>query len=286
MEAKMKDVSVIGLGVMGTALARALIDGGYRVTVWNRTSEKAQPLVEVGAKLAPTANVAIKTSQTIIICIPTHSDTRSLLEEADMALSGKTIIELSTGGASEAEALSNWIAAQGANCLIGMISTFPSGIGKADSTIVTAGPESVWQECEAILKTLAGKSSYIGSNVGALAALFLPRQGFMFGMIYGALICAKAGISMDDYVHQIPLTLKVVHDYYDVFSATVPSGNFSNPPASIGTYLAAFQDVLDTFKKSGVPHEFPELLHGLVQRGVDAGLADEQITALTKLMRT
>jgi 3-hydroxyisobutyrate dehydrogenase-like beta-hydroxyacid dehydrogenase len=61
MEAKMKDVSVIGLGVMGTALARALIDGGYRVTVWNRTSEKAQPLVEVGAKLAPTANDAIKT---------------------------------------------------------------------------------------------------------------------------------------------------------------------------------------------------------------------------------
>jgi 3-hydroxyisobutyrate dehydrogenase-like beta-hydroxyacid dehydrogenase len=163
------------------------------------------------------------------------------------------------------------------------MSTGPSGIGKADSTIVTAGPESVWQECEAILKTLAGKSSYIGSNVGALAALFLPRQGFMFGMIYGALICAKAGISMDDYVHQIPLTLKVVHDYYDVFSATVPSGNFSNPPASIGTYLAAFQDVLDTFKKSGVPHEFPELLHGLVQRGTDSRSSMCTVSRLSRM---
>ena len=107
----------------------------------------------------------------------------------------------------------------------------------------------------------------------------------MFGMIYGALICEKAGISMDTYVAQIPLTLKVVDDYYEVFASTVPSGDFSNPPASISTYLAAFQDVLNSFKDLGVTHELPELLHGLVQRGVDAGLADEQVTALTKILR-
>jgi hypothetical protein len=55
-----------------------------------------------------------------------------------------------------------------------------------------------------MLKDLAGKSSYIGDEVGSLAilysALFLPRQGFMFGMIYGALLCKKAGVSMDTYV--------------------------------------------------------------------------------------
>lgn len=107
----------------------------------------------------------------------------------------------------------------------------------------------------------------------------------MFGMIYGALICEQAGISIDAYVEQIPLTLKGVHDYYDVFAATVPSGDFSNPPASIGTYLAAFQDVLDSFKDLGVTHELPELLHSLVQRGVGAGLAGEQVTAVTKILR-
>jgi len=284
-----QDVSVIGLGVMGAEMARVLIENGYRVTVWNRTPEKAAPHVEAGATLASTAVEAIKASATTIICISTHSDTRALLEAEPDILAGKTIIELSTGEASEAEALSSWVEAQGAGCLIGMISTFPSGIGKAESAIVTAGPESVWARCAPVVTTLAGKSSYIGSDVGALAALFaalfLPRQGFMFGMIYGALICEKAGISMDAYVGQIPLTLKVVHDYYEVFAATVPSGDFYNPPSSIGTYLAAFQDVLDTFTNLDVSHDLPELLHGLVQRGVDAGLADNQITALTKVLR-
>lgn len=285
----MKDVSVIGLGVMGTELARTLIRDGYRVTVWNRSPAKAAPLVEAGATLARTAVEAIESSATIIVCIRTHGDTRALLQVDPGTLSGKTIIELSTGEASEAEELSSWITAQGAECLIGMIATFPSGIGKVDSAIVTVGSELAWKRSEDVLKVLAGKSSFIGSNVGALAALFaslfLPRQGFMFGLIYGALVCEKAGISMDDYVRQIPLTLKVVHDYYDVFAATVPSGNFSNPPASIGTYLAAFEDTLNTFRNLGVAHELPELLHALVQRGVDAGLAEEQITALTKVLR-
>ena len=285
----MQSVSVIGLGVMGTELVRVLIENGYDVTVWNRTPEKAVPHVKAGAALAKTATEAIRASEATITCIRTHSDTRALLEADPTVLTGKTIIELSTGDASEAASLMALIESQGAQCLIGMIATFPSGIGHADSAIVTIGVEDVWNDCAPILKTLAGKSAYIGTSPKALAAiyasLFLPRQGFMFGMIYGALICEKAGVSMDTYVEQLPLTIKVVQDYYDVFAASVPSGDFSNPPASLGTYYAAFQDTLNTCRDLGTPEDLPRLLHDLVKRGIDAGLADEQITALTKVLR-
>ena len=44
----MSDISVIGLGAMGSALARTLLQNGYAVTVWNRTAEKAGPLVSAG----------------------------------------------------------------------------------------------------------------------------------------------------------------------------------------------------------------------------------------------
>ncbi len=285
----MQSVSVIGLGVMGTELARVLIENGYDVTVWNRTPEKAVPHVKAGAALAKTATEAIRASEATITCIRTHSDTRALFEADPTVLTGKTIIELSTGDASEAASLMALIESQGAQCLIGMIATFPSGIGHADSAIVTIGVEDVWNDCAPIFKTLAGKSAYIGTSPKALAAiyasLFLPRQGFMFGMIYGALICEKAGVSMDAYVEQLPLTIKVVQDYYDVFAASVPSGDFSNPPASLGTYYAAFQDTLNTCRDLGTPEDLPRLLHDLVKRGIDAGLADEQITALTKVLR-
>ena len=48
----MKDVTVVGLGAMGSALARTLLEVGYRVTVWNRTLRKADPLVTLGSASA------------------------------------------------------------------------------------------------------------------------------------------------------------------------------------------------------------------------------------------
>ncbi|MEV4184161.1 NAD(P)-binding domain-containing protein, partial [Streptosporangium canum] len=44
-----KSVTVIGLGPMGQAMADAYLDGGYEVTVWNRTAGRADRLVARGA---------------------------------------------------------------------------------------------------------------------------------------------------------------------------------------------------------------------------------------------
>ena len=246
----MKGITIIGLGVMGTALARTLLNNGYNVTVWNRSSEKAEALKDEGANISTTSSDAIAANSTVVICIKSHTDTRVILESAQ-SLAGKNIIELSTGSAPDAESLFQWVNEQGATCLIGMICTFPRGIGEQDSTIVTVGSESLWDTAKDSLKILAGKSTYIGDEVGSLAilysALFLPRQGFMFGMIFGALLCKKAGVSMDTYVEQMPLTIKVVHDYYDVFASSVPNEDYSNPQASIDTYVAAFADTLESF---------------------------------------
>lgn len=281
-------ISVIGLGIMGQALARTLIDAGYDVTVWNRTPDKAAPLVDLGARQADSPAAALSASDTTLICIRSHEDTRDLLAPLGDHLAAKTIIELSTGGVDDAEALMGWVKDQGADCLIGMISTFPKGIGQSDSAILLVGDQAIWKDQEAALRTLGGKSDWIGDNPKALAAiyasLFLPRQGFMFGMIYGAMICEKAGVSMESYVEQLPLTIKVVHDYYDVFAASVPSQDFDDPPASLGTYHAAFQDTLSTCAGLGAPDELPQLLNQLVEKGIDAGLSDKQITALTRLL--
>ena len=284
----MQSVSVIGLGAMGSELARTLLDNSYPLTVWNRTPDKAAQLVEAGASLAASPSEAIGASDVTITCIRSHVDTRSLLEADPSALAGKTIVELSTGDAAEAKSLLEWLRGHDADALIGMISVFPKDIGAADSAILAVGNQESWQYCQALLRTLAGKSALIGDDPIALAAIYaslvLPRQAFMFGMIYGALICEKAGISMEAYVESLPLTIKIVHDYYDLFAATVPSGDFADPPASLGVYHAALQDVLATCENLDVPDELPRLLHDLLQRGMDAGLAEQQVTSLTKLL--
>ena len=140
----MQSVSIIGLGAMGAALARVLLENEWRVTVWNRSPEKAASLVEAGATLAASACDAIRASDVTITCIRSHIDTRSMLEEDPSALRGKTIIELSTGDAVEAKSLMQWIRGNDADCLIGMISVFPKDIGKPDSAILAVGSEESW----------------------------------------------------------------------------------------------------------------------------------------------
>ena len=70
-----KAITVIGLGNMGSALARRFLAGGHPTTVWNRTAAKADPLRAAGATVAPNAASAIAPPSTFSrsIGIPSRS---------------------------------------------------------------------------------------------------------------------------------------------------------------------------------------------------------------------
>jgi 3-hydroxyisobutyrate dehydrogenase-like beta-hydroxyacid dehydrogenase len=274
---------------MGSALASALLGAGYPVTVWNRTAAKAATLVEAGASQADTVSAAIAASPTIITCINSHSDTHAMLAERAGEIEGKQFIELTTGNAEEATAFQALVHDNNAECVVGAICSYPTGIGKEGTCILVAGAEEVWRQNEAIIRAMGPASDYIGENVASLAALFaalfLPRQGFMFGMIYGALIAERAGISAQAYFKQVPTSQKVVGDYVKVAKETISSGDFSNRGASLNVYEAAIKDMMDTFEQLKVPADLPKLMHKLVEQGITAGQGDEELPSLIKIFR-
>lgn len=285
----MLNVTVIGLGGMGTALASALLKAGYQVTVWNRTASKATPLVEAGATWAESVSAAIAASPTIITCINTHTDTHAMLAERADEISGKQFIELTTGSADEATAFRKLVQDNNADCVVGAICSYPSGVGKEGTCILVAGSEAVWQQNEVIIRAIGPASDFIGENVASLAALFaalfLPRQGFMFGLIYGALIAERAGISAEAYFKQVPTTQKVVGDYVKVATETICSGDFTNRGASLNVYEAAIKDMIVTFEQLEVPSDLPKLMYSLVEQGIASGQGDEELPSLIKIFR-
>ena len=273
---------------MGSALAKTLLQNGFSVSVWNRTPGRAAPLQEDGAELAQSAGDAIAASPVTITCIASHDRTIELLEGCAARLAGKTLIELSTGGASEAEKLAALLSDNGASWLIGIINAYPTAIGNEETVLTVVGEAATWDNCAPIVTTLGGSSTHVGTEPGMLAALFAAlfttRQGFMFGMIYGGLVCRQAGIPLDVFAQQIPVSMGVLPSYHQYFADTVTTGNFDNPPASMATYAAALDDALSTFKETGAPDELPRLFSELAHRGVDAGLQDKALTALVELL--
>lgn len=284
----MSDISVIGLGAMGNALARTLLQEGYAVTVWNRSAEKAAPLAAAGAAVAGSAEQAVAASPATITCIASHEQTIALLQGFAGSLRGRTVIELSTGGAAEAEALAGLLSENGADWLIGIINAYPTAIGNPETVLTMVGAEEVWETWRPAIATLGGASTRVGGEAGMLAALFAAlfttRQGFMFGMIYGGLVCRKAGIPLETFARQVPVSLGVLPSYHKYFADTVPTGDFDNPPATMTTYAAALDDALSTFKAVGAPAELPQLFSDLAHKGVDAGLNDKALTALVELL--
>src|SRR5512132_2263614 len=100
----MSEVTVIGLGNMGSALARAFLERGHAVTVWNRSPEKAAPLVAKGAVLASNAAEAIDASPFILLCVTNYAAANQILGEVRTHLAEKLLIHFTTGSPQDARA--------------------------------------------------------------------------------------------------------------------------------------------------------------------------------------
>ena len=68
----------IGTGVMGSSMCGHLIAAGYSATVFNRTAEKARPLVEKGAKLADSPRAVAEASDVVFTIVGYPQDVREV----------------------------------------------------------------------------------------------------------------------------------------------------------------------------------------------------------------
>ncbi len=284
----MSEISVIGLGAMGAALARALLKAGHEVTVWNRSPEKTEPIVALGAEGSPELGDALRASPRIIICIDDYEATSMLFHQPEVTphLDGRTVIQLSTGTPREASDSDIWFREHGATYLDGAIMVYPGTIGTAEAQILVAGPEAAFQDCRVILQSLAGDLRYLGPNIRAAATLDLAllsrMAAIVFGTIHGAHLCEAEGISLADLAALLPVgdraqtLVQVIHD--DAFEV---GGIAATVDVSAGV-VARLQDQA---RDAGINSELPDLLMSWLKRARAAGYGGQDSAAVIKVLR-
>jgi 3-hydroxyisobutyrate dehydrogenase-like beta-hydroxyacid dehydrogenase len=82
------EVAVIGLGNMGSRIAQCILDGGFDLTVWNRTASKMEPLVARGAKAGASAKAAVKGADVIVTSLMDDKSIGDTLQATDGILAG------------------------------------------------------------------------------------------------------------------------------------------------------------------------------------------------------
>lgn len=159
-------VTVLGLGRMGGALASALLAAGYRTTVWNRTAGKADDLVGQGAVRADTVTDAVLASPVVIACVLDYDGVHEMLDASADALSGRALVNLTTGTPDEARAMAAWVAKHGAEYLDGAMMAVPQTVATPDGFFLYSGSKDVFDVHRQALDALAS-SHYLGADPAA-----------------------------------------------------------------------------------------------------------------------
>ncbi|XP_035551233.1 probable 3-hydroxyisobutyrate dehydrogenase-like 1, mitochondrial isoform X2 [Juglans regia] len=186
-------VGWIGTGVMGRFMCSHLIQAGYSLTVFNRTLSKAQPLLEMGARLAQSPLDVASQSDVVFSIVGYPSDVRSvLLDPTSGALAGLrhggVLVDMTTSEPSLAAEIS--AAASAKN---GTLAIFASG---DESVVNRLNP----------LFSLLGKVNYMGApGKGQFAKLAnqITIASTMVGLVEGMVYAHKAGLDVGLFLDAI-----------------------------------------------------------------------------------
>ena len=285
------EVSVIGLGAMGTALARTLLHNGYRVSVWNRTSAKAEPLVRDGAALAPNAAAAVAASPIVVVCVYDYKATNEILDtkEVASALAGRVLVQLTTGSPQEARDSEVWARQQGAEYLDGAIQAAPSQMARPDTTILVSGAKAAFRRSEPVLKVFGGNVKYLGEQVGAASAMDLATLSYVYGaglgFFHGALIAESEGFRVDHYGSLVAEISPSFGEFFKHEGAVIQSGNYQISESPLKISVEATERLAQAAREGGINAEFPAFAAGIFKRAAATGYENEEVAALIKVLR-
>jgi 3-hydroxyisobutyrate dehydrogenase-like beta-hydroxyacid dehydrogenase len=271
---------------MGSALARAFLGAGHGLCVWNRSPEKMEPLRRSGARAAESLQAAVEASPIVVVCIDNYAATKSLLEQGAVpaSLSGRTLIQLSTGTPEDARRAQAWFKANGTDYIDGAIMPYPDGIGRADARILFAGPEAAFGRAQPYLACLGGDLRYLGENIAAAAVLDMAWLTYelcgYLAALHGANLCESETVELSSLADMYPEESPPRR-----LAKVIDSGDFANPGATLTVWESALQGVVSQARDAGINSEIPDLISSLFKRAIAAGYGEEDVAAVIKVLR-
>lgn len=198
----MKRIGFIGLGTMGKPMAANLIQKGFIVTVYNRTTEKADELAHLGAEVSSTPAEVAHNSDVLITMLSNDAALLETFYSEQGILSGihpaLTIIDSSTVAPQTSQKLAEELAAHFVDFLDAPVTGTKPAAEAGTLTFMVGGSQEVFDEHYDLFLALGSKAIYLGpSGSGSYAKLAHNTMvGInLVGLAEGLSIATKAGVN-------------------------------------------------------------------------------------------
>ncbi|MFI6058493.1 NAD(P)-dependent oxidoreductase [Streptomyces sp. NPDC051286] len=263
-------LTLLGLGAMGTALARTWLAAGHPLTVWNRSPARADALATEGASAVGTAAKAVAANQLVVLCLLDDASVGQTLAGADLA--GKDLVNLTTSTPGQARALAAWAQERGARFLDGGIMAVPPMIGAAGSGgyIFYSGSRALFDAYGETLAVPAG-TTYVGEDPGFAGlhdvALLSAMTGMFAGVAHAFALIRKENIDPRALAPLLADWLTAMAPAVHATAAQLESGDYREGVASnLAMQVAASATLLRTADEQGVSAELLTPYLALMER--------------------
>ncbi|MFE9770721.1 NAD(P)-dependent oxidoreductase [Streptomyces sp. NPDC005931] len=281
-------VTLLGTGAMGTALARAWLAAGHPLTVWNRTPARTAPLAAEGAAVAAGAGDAVAASRLVVVCLLDDASVGEALDGAD--LSGRDLVNLTTGTPGQGRARAAWATSRGARYLDGGILAVPPMIGDAESGahVLYSGSRAVFEEHRATLAVPAG-TRYVGEDPGFAAlhdvALLSAMYGMFAGVAHAFALIRREDVAPKDFAPLLVSWLSAMSPTVHETAERLESGDYTEGVVShLAMQVAGTTTLLRTAEEQGVSAKLLTPYLDLMARRVADGHGDEDGAGLIDLL--
>jgi 3-hydroxyisobutyrate dehydrogenase-like beta-hydroxyacid dehydrogenase len=197
----MADLGYVGLGVMGSGVARRLLAGGHSVTVWNRTKDKAAGLREAGATWAESPRQVTEASDAVFTMVTNTAAVRAVTEGPDGVLAGiapgKVYVDMSTASPANTRRLADEVSALGGQMLDAPVSGSVITLEQGNLSIMVGGDLATFERLKPVLEAIGRRVFHMGPSGSAVAmkiAINLSLAVQMLAFSEGVLLAEKSGI--------------------------------------------------------------------------------------------
>jgi 3-hydroxyisobutyrate dehydrogenase-like beta-hydroxyacid dehydrogenase len=274
------EIGFIGLGDMGRGIVPRLLSAGHRVTGWNRTAAKAEPLTELGMVWADTPREVAGKTEIVFSIVTDAAAVRSVALGDDGVIAGldagSVYLDMSTIDPEASRDISSQFAAAGLTMLDVPISGSPITLEQGTASTMVGGDRAAFEWVEPVLLDIGSKVSYIGDRGAAVQmkiAINLTLIVEMVAFCESVALAEKGGVARDVAVDAMlkSVVASPVMGYRGPF---ILEGNMPDKPlADVGLQQKDMILALEVARRQGSPAPLAavanELLNACRGRGID-----------------
>jgi len=254
----MKKIGFIGLGIMGKPMARNLLKAGYPLTVYDIVPDKAEEVVEAGAKAGSSSKEVAEKSEIVITMLPNSPEVKEAVLGKNGVLEGAKpgtiLIDMSSIAPLASKEVAEKAKEKGVTVLDAPVSGGEPKAIEGTLAIMVGGPQETFDEVEDILSVMGASVTRVGEigsgNMTKLANQIIVALNIA-AMSEAMVLAAKAGVNAEKVFQAIREGL-AGSTVLDAKMPLVLEGNFK-PGFRIELHIKDLANALDTAHEVGVP---------------------------------